>query len=240
MKVAGIIQTSGASTLPVYPTLRELSDVVIAATTGEVEKESWFWRCDIKMGLWSAQWDCVGNTMMLMLAAQRAGCGWVIKLDDDMLPSQALLDFLISRKFEQNDVISCRLCDLWGDERQFRTDGVWAKKRFSVVVKNWFGTPAITLPTPEIRYHRTPLPGKPTRHFDLPDDCRLYHYGSLTPELRKARVKKHERLDPNHICQTQGYAYLSDEHGLQTENVPECDAKLLVRASIFLANQPRA
>lgn len=234
MKVAGVMQTTGRASVGSHFYLRDLCDETIVLQHNPRPSHSLIWTSTFKhrITLRTPEWDCVGNKLMLMMAAHRLGCDYVVMLDDDMLPSEALVDFLKSRDFGGNDVISCKLCDLWGDETRYRTDGVWGRKTFSVILRNWLGDVDITLPPNSVKYHHVPISRRlPHHHLILDHGCRLYHYGSMTRQAREARVAKYKLIDPDNKHQEQGYDYILDETGLQTEGVPPNDAKLLLPAS---------
>jgi hypothetical protein len=153
----------------------------------------------------------IKNRKSLLLWALREGADYVLCLDAD---ERCEFEFLKSMRELACWKLSYSLHvrDLWNSEDQYRTDGVWSAKRKEVFfpIYPYWGVEELHCPW---RFVDCPAPTTPTRFH-------LYHLGSLTPELRKARVDKFHAIDPNHVWQSD-YNYLADETGLQLEKIPK-------------------
>ena len=51
-------------------------------------------------------------------------------------------------------------------------------------------------------------------------DINLYHLKMIAPKRRQARRDLYNHLDPERKLQAIGYDYLTDEEGLELENIP--------------------
>ncbi len=163
----------------------------------------------------SEPWQDAGNRLTLLARAAAHGCKWCVFLDDDEVfepfVNKQMMIALIRDAVEAGcDLIEFQLCEMWTNSA-YRVDGIWGQKRKVRVQRNplmqesvhWRGN------------HLQRLHAIPMQCGDVyQSDIRILHYGMSTPELREARVKKHNLLDPNKIYQPQGYDYMLDTSGM--------------------------
>ena len=195
-------------------------------------------------------WNDTANRTMLMYRAYLAGCELVLPWSSDVLPSKALFDWIMHTKTVMNlsieqlldgqertipvlspfDFFQVKLCELWGSIGEWRSDGVWNDKRNVFMQRNWLFNPCISMPLQGERLHQYPFPRdkSPVTQFMDKPEFRIYHLGSLTPEMRRARVAKYSREDAGNHFQSD-YAYLADETGLDLTKVPQEDVEFMRR-----------
>lgn len=162
----------------------------------------------------------VENRWFLLKEAMKQDADWILALDVDMRCEKKFLTALPHLiEQEPQSIYSIRLRDLWGSMDQYRTDGPWAWKRLLAL----FPCPREDDMTHYYQpgtLHQPWVP--PQMGFRLPVtelDYSIYHLGSLTPEMRAARVAKFNAIDGQHKFQAD-YNYLADEAGLQLEQIP--------------------
>lgn len=182
------------------------------------------------------RWNDVANRTMLMYRAYVNGCDWVLRFDDDILPSLDLYRALRDRRLlprpedgESYNGVVVALRDLWGDVTQYRVDGRWAHKTYVILMENWMCRRQVHLPDPDRRLHAAPFPpnGYEVRLKHAENLC-LYHFGSLTPQQRSQRVEKYRREDGQ--CQFQDdYEYLASTEGVTLNAVPVRDVDFMCR-----------
>lgn len=163
-------------------------------------------------------WDEAGNYRALVEAALRQGADWAISLDAD---ERVEREFRVraERVIRRGEALglsayAVRLRDLWDSRDRYRADGLWAGKApprlFRLRDDHDFDDRPL---------HASKVPGQAGR---VPTaDLLVYHLRMLTPEDRRARRERYERLDPEARWQPrEGYAYLTDETGLVLRRVP--------------------
>ena len=168
-------------------------------------------------------WDERANQVALVKAAREFG-EWALAIDADERLETRFADAAPSLlRQAQADGIDC-LCfslrELWGDRNHYRIDGKWSRRTRYRLFRN---DPA----------HRRFDP-RPLHRFWMPLDIainietcgrhtgfNIYHLSMIERAKREARVQRYESLDPHHLYQSIGYAYLADERGLQVEAIPE-------------------
>lgn len=163
------------------------------------------------------------NREILLREALRQGYDWVLCADVDFRFEKRFLEKMRSLALDGSVkpggvAYALRLRDLWDTPQQYRCDGIWNEKRLPCFFKlEPFPTywPAGTLHAPWYR----PYQFAPNDVIML--DYNVYHLGMMTREVRVARAEKHERLDPTHKFQPQGYGYLAQEDGLVLERIPD-------------------
>ena len=168
-----------------------------------------------------SEWDEVGNHRRLVAAGLAHGAEWFLCLDAD---ERIEVGFrkraeAIIRDAELDGVtgFGVRLRELWDDGRRYRVDGIWGRKAvprlFKAMRDHEFD---------ERRLHSSKAPMQARRNGPMPvADLNIYHLGMLRPTDRLRRRTRYETLDPE--CEFQpgiGYAYLTDESGLQLESIP--------------------
>lgn len=162
------------------------------------------------------RWDEVGNHRRLVDAARAHGATWIVALDAD-----ERLEFGFRDRAERVirrasllgiKAVAIRCCELWGDSDHVRTDGIWGRKR---VARLFRALPDHRYDPRELHGHKAPLQARWWGRYP-PSDLLLYHLRMIEPDDRAARRLRYETLDPGARYQPGlGYAYLTDEVGLQ-------------------------
>src|SRR4051812_10158073 len=163
-------------------------------------------------------WDEAGNYRALVEAALRQGADWAISLDaDERLERdfRARAERVINRGERLGlSAYAVRLRDLWDSRERYRTDGLWAGKAPQRLFKL----------RPDHAFDERPLHASkvPLQAGSVPRaDLLVYHLRMLSPEDRQARRERYEELDPDLRWQPrEGYAYLTDERGIELRRVP--------------------
>lgn len=161
-------------------------------------------------------WDEVGNYRRLVDAALRHGADWAVSIDAD---ERVERDFrrraerVIARGGRLGlAAYSVRLRELWDSPYRYRSDGVWGCKRPPRLFRLEEGA---ELDTRELHSSKAPV-GARLAGADL----EVYHLKMIRPEDRRARRDRYQRLDPEARWQPlEGYAYLTDERGVELSPV---------------------
>ena len=162
-------------------------------------------------------WDEPRNHARLVDAAIRAGADWAMSIDADERVEREFRP-RAERVIERGRLLgrtgySVRIRELWGSEEAYRADGIWNRKWPSRLFR----------PRAGVAVDEQPLhaPKVPRAAGWVPRaDLLVYHLRSLAPEDRAARRRRYEELDPDSRYQPEGYAYLTDESGLELRPVP--------------------
>jgi len=162
-------------------------------------------------------WDEVGNYRLLVDAARRHGGEWALSVDaDERLERdfRARAERVIARGRPFGwRAYSVRLRELWDSADTYRSDGLWGRKRPERLFRL---DPAAEMDPAELHAAKTPVGVRV-----IPADLQVSHLRMITPEDRLARRRRYERLDPHTRWQPdEGYAYLTDECGLELSPVP--------------------
>ncbi|MEZ5102074.1 MAG: hypothetical protein R3C15_20180 [Thermoleophilia bacterium] len=233
-RIAGVLAVRDYDpTCGVLDALRALADVVIVLDDGSTAPLRRDDRIDELVRLERrGGWNDAANRLLLLQRAFVHGCGWLVCLDDDLIPSAGLrtrddaareIDALRRRRA---DVGRVPVRDLWESADRFRVDGVWGRKSYPLLRRNWLADGSITLPDPARRLHAPVFPRNLRARAVVLDHLAVYHTGCLTHEDRAARVERYARADPRNEFQ-RDYAYMLDERGLALAPVPAADAPLL-------------
>ncbi len=169
-----------------------------------------------------ATWDEVGNHEKLLAGAARHRAEWLLSIDAD---ERLECDFRIrcERVIRRGRLLGytaygVRLREMWDAPDQYRIDGVWGQKTVPRLYKL---RPDHKLDRRALHGSKAPRQGRIDGRYPIAD-LNIYHLGMLTPELREARRRRYELLDPNARWQPKiGYAYLTDSSGLALRKVPE-------------------
>jgi glycosyltransferase involved in cell wall biosynthesis len=167
------------------------------------------------------QWDEVANHRALVAAAHRHAADWAICIDaDERLERKfrARAETVIGRgRLLGLTAYLVRLRELWGRPDRYRIDGIWGRK---AVARLFRLRPDHLFDERPLHARKTPAQARHLgRHLPLAD-LELYHLGVLTPERRRARREKYERIDPRARWQPgTGYAYLTDDADLRVRRV---------------------
>ncbi|MDQ5820549.1 MAG: glycosyltransferase family 2 protein [Actinomycetota bacterium] len=163
------------------------------------------------------EWDEMGNHRALVEAALRHGAEWALCVDAD---ERLERDFRAraERVIRRGRLIGCsafsvRVRELWDGHDRFRADGIWGRKSAPRLFRL---RPDHEFDTAALHGIKVPLQARPHRLTDLV----VYHLGMLTRADRDARRARYEAADPTARWQSIGYAYLTDERGLQLAPVP--------------------
>lgn len=166
-------------------------------------------------------WDEMGNHAQLLEAAARHGAEWVLSIDaDERLERdfRCRCERVIRRgRWLGYTAYALRLRELWDARDRYRVDGIWGQK---TVPRLYALRPDHRLDRRELHGSKAPRQARIEGRYPIAD-LNLYHLGMLTPELRDARRKRYELLDPTARWQPRiGYAYLTDSTGLQLRKIP--------------------
>jgi hypothetical protein len=157
------------------------------------------------------------NRLSLLKEAAILGGTHCLVLDaDERLELGMLKGLRKTLETVHNAAFSVHLRDLWGGLDRYRTDGVWALKRKVICFP--------LIPEQIEPYYQPGVLHQPwmpptQRTMEVKTTFNLYHLGSITPEMRKARVAKFEQIDSEHKFQAD-YSYLACEQNLQLETIP--------------------
>lgn len=151
----------------------------------------------------------------LINEATARGAEWVLVMDPDerLEPGAGVVirDF-IARNREQRVIGGFRVREMWGRDC-YRVDGVWDQKR------RWGLFPVTgDLDMSTAPVHGQAYPLNPDFRKELLD-LDLYHLKMVTPRARDTRRDLYNRLDPERQYQSIGYDYLSDEDGMELQEV---------------------
>ena len=144
---------------------------------------------------------------------------WVLCVDADERFEKRFLSNLrkiaASQKYS-NSVIGVYFRELWESIDQYRSDGIWNKKKkyifFPLSDNMTFDYPH----DHHIKWHYQELNGK-----DKLLNYNLYHLKMIKSSDRQARVKLYNELDPKKTMQPIGYDYLTDTTNLILKKIPK-------------------
>lgn len=166
------------------------------------------------------QWDEVGNYRTLVAAGLRHRAQWLLSLDaDERLEREfrARCERVIRRgRFLRYTAYAVHMLELWDSTGEYRVDGIWGSKTparlFKARENHEFDTRTL---------HATKAPLQACIRGEFPvADLNVYHLGMLHRANREARRRRYEALDPENRWQPKlGYAYLTDENGLQLRRI---------------------
>lgn len=235
-RVAGVMATKDYSpSCSTFETLRDLCDVTIVLDDNSASLFPNREECTEYIALTNRErWNAPGNLTLLLYRAFVHGCEWVVSLDDDIILSsgfqnRADVDDMIDKmESKRLDLCHFPLRDLWDSGREMRVDGIWSKKTFPVLRRNWFFYEGVSLRDPSLRLHTPAFPiDLRTRGLVDPKHT-AYHTGCLTREMREHRVEKYGNEDPDNEFQND-YSYMLDELGIELLPVPADDLEIILR-----------
>ena len=235
-RIAGVMQVKNyRDSCSVFESLRALADFTIVLDDNSTAPFKYRDRCDEYLTLANTgPWNAVANRMLLSQRAFVHGCRWIVEMDDDIVFSNGfqtradVLSLIEEAERRRADVLLFRLRDLWESTHQFRADGIWARKTFNVLVRNWFYYRSITLRDPARRLHSPFFPANMHPRRVVVEHHVAYHTGCLTREARLRRVEKYRHEDPDNAFQ-RDYEYMLSDDGLRVAPVPEEDVPILER-----------
>jgi hypothetical protein len=168
-----------------------------------------------------ARWDEVGNYRALIDAAVRRGAGWIVSLDADHRVEHEFRE-RVERVVRRGrplgiSAYTFRMRELWGASDRYRADGLWGKKLrpglFRARADHVFDER-------ELHASKAPEQSRILGAF-AKADLEVYHLRMIEGADRAARRDRYEHLDPEARWQPdEGYAYLTDERGLQLSPIP--------------------
>lgn len=165
-------------------------------------------------------WDEPRNHRLLVAAGLRHGADWFLSIDADERVEEAFRDRaerVIRRGGRLGlQAFAIHLRELWDAEDRVRVDGIWRRKS---VARLYRSLPDHVFDEGQIHVYTAPMQARVAGRF-APADLILYHRAMLTAESRAARQVRYEWLDPHAVHQAIGYAYLTDEVGLQLRPLP--------------------
>jgi hypothetical protein len=168
------------------------------------------------------RWDEVGNYRSLVRAAVRHGAGWIVSLDADERVEREFRD-RAERVIRRGRLLglsayAVRMLELWDAPDRLRADGVWGQK---LPPRLFRARADHVFDERELHASKAPEQGRVLGLVFARADLHVYHLRMIEPEDRAARRDRYERLDPGARWQPkQGYAYLTDEAGLQVRPIP--------------------
>ena len=162
-------------------------------------------------------WREMENHRLMVEAAIRHGAEWILAVDaDDRLEPgfRTRAERVIARGGLLGfRAYAIRRRELWEGGNRYRCDGVWGRK---TVVRLFEARGPLDFSHAELHADKAPLsamlPG--LKRFPLAD-LETYHLAMLTADMRAARRRRYEHLDPQARWQRIGYAYMTDETGLE-------------------------
>jgi hypothetical protein len=246
LKIAGLLCVKNYSdACSAFESLRRLTDLTIVLDDNSDTPFPYRDECDEYIALSNdSPWNQVANQTLLMYRAFVKGCEWVISMDDDIVFShgfqtsadvRSLVEELRRKRVE---ICLFPLRDLWESPREFRADGIWGRKTFSVLRRNWFFYRSIGFNDPDRRLHSPLFPRNMRPRRLIVDSHTAYHTGCMSRTARLARVEKYLREDPDNVFQSD-YDYVLNEEGLRVELVPTEDQRILDEKLRFPAGEPR-
>lgn len=154
------------------------------------------------------------NRALLLREALSEGATHVLCADaDERFENTFLRNMRYIVENNPLDAYSLQVRDLWNSPDQYRIDNPWNSKRKAILFDAELIAEGNHLPQSKLHAPwMTTIPPKPL-------EWNLYHLGSMTPELRAERVRRHNEADPEKKFQSIGYDYLADESGLQLEAI---------------------
>ena len=166
-------------------------------------------------------WDEPGNHARLVRAALSHGADWLVALDAD---ERLERDFRAraERVIRRGGLLglsayALRLHELWDSPDRFRADGIWRHKWIARLFRARADRPLDMRP---LHARKTPLSRRGTVGRVAHADLRVYHLRMIDPGDRTERRERYERLDPDRLWQPGGYAYLTDETGVELRPIP--------------------
>lgn len=158
-------------------------------------------------------WNDFGNRLMLLARAAASGCDWVLWLDEDDVLSPEITKAAIQGMVSSCEVdgiiaVRFRVREMW-NQTHWRIDGLFANKSRIVLQKNPLLLTSVTWKNPW-NPHAMPV----QEGLEFQSGWELFHWGMSTPELRAARVAKHEKSDPDRKWQAD-YSYIENSDGLE-------------------------
>jgi glycosyltransferase involved in cell wall biosynthesis len=163
------------------------------------------------------RWDEVGNHRRLVAAGCRHGAEWLVCLDADERVERdfrARAERVIRRGGRLGlSAFAVRLRELWGSPDRYRVDDVWGRK---APVRLFEARTDHEFDERPLHSHKAPLQARGVRGAFPVADLEVYHLRMIDPQDRAARRKRYEEADPDARWQLDhGYAYLTDESGLE-------------------------
>ena len=166
------------------------------------------------------RFDEKANLRSLVEAVWETDAEWVVAVDaDERLEDgfRARAEAAMARAdAEGQRAFSVQMRELWNQPDLFRTDGVWGQKRPARLFRN---DRSHEFDTQSLHCQWASLSARQNGRFPEADLV-VYHLRMIRPESRAARRRRYELLDPEARWQTLGYAYLTDEDGIQLQRVP--------------------
>ena len=167
------------------------------------------------------RWDEVGDFKALVAAAHRHGAEWIVSLDADHRVERRFRDrterAIRRARLAGMSALSFHVRELWDSPDRYRVDGIWGDKRR---VALWAARPDHVFDERELHALKVPMQARWGGLWPLAD-LEVYHLRMVEPEDRRARRRRYQELDPDEAYQPGiGYAYLTDERGLQLQPVP--------------------
>lgn len=171
-------------------------------------------------------WDDALNHSRVIEATLRHEPDWMIGLDaDERLEREfrTRAEAEIRRAEKKGyQAYTLKLRELWDSPRTSRVDGVWGRKLRARLFKN---VPGLRYDARQLHGQWAPLNGFRRFLGIIPlgypaADLVFYHLRMIDAQDRQARRDRYNELDPGRKFQREGYDYLTDDTGLQLEELP--------------------
>jgi hypothetical protein len=167
------------------------------------------------------RWDERRLTPALVEAALRHGADWILWTEADLRLERdfrARAERVIRRGRRLGySAYSLTLRELWDSPDRYRADGVWGEKQRALLFR---ARADHAFDDRELHSTHAPLQAKILNVFPRAN-LLAYHLGMIGKPDREERRRKYESLDPEARWQPRsGYAYLTDEQGLELRKVP--------------------
>jgi hypothetical protein len=165
-------------------------------------------------------WDERGNHRRLVAGGLRHGADWLLVVDADERVERRFRDraerAITRGRLLGIEAFRVRMLELWDSPDEYRIDGPWAVKW---PPRLWRARADHVFDDRQLHGVKAPLQARWRGRFPLAD-LRMYHLGMLSADDRQARRRLYEQLDPDARWQPGvGYAYLTDERGLDLRRV---------------------
>lgn len=162
----------------------------------------------------SCDWNEKSNRILVLNKAKELGADWVLCCDPDERFEINFLKQIKKLTLTPNTCYWIHFRELWGNFKQYRSDGIWNHKRKDILFPL-----ADTMTYDYKSNHHIPWHYKELENHQVQLDYNLYHLKMVNAIDREKRKILYNTLDPNKEMQAIGYDYLTDETGIKLTSV---------------------